>query len=158
MAWRCRGSGTLRGYPGDAWFSLTMHCRYTTALHADAVPAGREWSKAGRAPDTMQRGHPVVSRVGFDVTAHQIKMRRLMLSIQFGRWDRESLGDRLRRALDGGPPDPDRLAARLLFHFPRGIHRLDRSWPDCWPPTASWQLPRSQVARGSRHGSYSTPR
>ncbi len=126
MAWRCRGSGTLRGYPGDAWFSLTMHCRYTTALHADAVPAGREWSKAGRAPDTMQRGHPVVSRVGFDVTAHQIKMRRLMLSIQFGRWDRESLGDRLRRALDGGPPDPDRLAARLLFHFPPG-HPPSRS-------------------------------
>ncbi len=48
-------------------------------------------------------------------------VRILALSILAGSWDRESLSDRLQRALDGSPPDPRRLATRLLFHFDSGL-------------------------------------
>ncbi|MEM7253420.1 MAG: reverse transcriptase family protein, partial [Pseudomonadota bacterium] len=33
------------------------------------------------------------------------------------RWERDALEDRLTRALHGGPPDPGRLAARLIMRF-----------------------------------------
>ena len=48
---------------------------------------------------------------------YKIQLRRLALSLGAGSWDRPSLTERLSRALDDGPPDPARLAARLLFHF-----------------------------------------
>jgi hypothetical protein len=41
----------------------------------------------------------------------------LTLVIRAGRWDKTSLSERLERSLAGGPPDPGRLAARLIFHF-----------------------------------------
>lgn len=47
-------------------------------------------------------------------------VRILALSILGGRWDRDALSERLERALDGGPPDPRRLASQLMFHFDRG--------------------------------------
>ena len=47
-------------------------------------------------------------------------LRLLAVSLLGGTWDRPSLVERLERALDGGPPDPGRLAARLLFHFEAG--------------------------------------
>lgn len=47
-------------------------------------------------------------------------LRILARSIIAGGWDRASLSDRLQRSLGGGPPDPGRLAARLLFHFDEG--------------------------------------
>ena len=47
-------------------------------------------------------------------------LRLLAISLLGGAWDRPSLIERLERALDGGPPDPCRLAARLLFHFEAG--------------------------------------
>jgi RNA-directed DNA polymerase len=47
-------------------------------------------------------------------------MRLLALSILDGGWDKSSLTDRLERALGGGPPAPERLASRLLFHFDAG--------------------------------------
>ncbi len=49
------------------------------------------------------------------------KVRRLALSLIAGSWDRASLVDRLSRAVSGGPPDPERLAARMLFHFDHGL-------------------------------------
>jgi retron-type reverse transcriptase len=47
-------------------------------------------------------------------------LRLLAISLLGGSWDRPSLSERLERALDGGLPDPGRLAARLLFHFEAG--------------------------------------
>jgi retron-type reverse transcriptase len=47
-------------------------------------------------------------------------LRLLALSILAGGWDKASLSKRLERSLDGGPPDPGRLAARLMFHFDKG--------------------------------------
>ncbi|MEJ2592322.1 MAG: reverse transcriptase family protein [Candidatus Thiodiazotropha sp.] len=47
-------------------------------------------------------------------------MRLLALSILDGGWDRSSLTDRLERARGGGPPAPERLASRRLFHFDDG--------------------------------------
>ncbi len=47
-------------------------------------------------------------------------LRLLALSLLGGGWDKVSLTDRLERAFDGGPPDPGRLAARLIFHFDEG--------------------------------------
>ena len=55
------------------------------------------------------------------MSGHRTKARRLALSIIAGRWDKDSLADRIWRALAGGPPDPTRLAARLVFHFDRGL-------------------------------------
>ena len=45
------------------------------------------------------------------------RVRRLALSIGSGSWNKDALTARLIRALDGGPPDPVGLAARLMFHF-----------------------------------------
>ena len=50
----------------------------------------------------------------------QTQLRRLALSLGAGSWDRAALTERLSRALEGGPPDPARLAARLLFQFEQG--------------------------------------
>ncbi|MEW8147928.1 MAG: hypothetical protein AB2788_19485, partial [Candidatus Thiodiazotropha endolucinida] len=47
-------------------------------------------------------------------------VRLLTLSILGGVWDKHALCDRLQRTLEGGPPDPGRLAARLIFHFDEG--------------------------------------
>jgi hypothetical protein len=47
-------------------------------------------------------------------------IRLLALSIHGGAWNKHALSDRIRRALDGGAPDPGRLAARLVFHFDEG--------------------------------------
>jgi RNA-directed DNA polymerase len=47
-------------------------------------------------------------------------LRLLALSILSGGWDKAALTDRLERCLDGGPPEPRRLAARLMFHFDDG--------------------------------------
>ncbi|MEW8623791.1 MAG: hypothetical protein AB2559_19640, partial [Candidatus Thiodiazotropha endolucinida] len=47
-------------------------------------------------------------------------IRLLALSILGGAWDKHALTDRIQRALAGGPPDPRRLAARLIFHFDEG--------------------------------------
>lgn len=47
-------------------------------------------------------------------------IRLLALSILAGSWDKPALTDRLERALDNGPPNPRRLAARLIFHFDVG--------------------------------------
>ncbi|MEW8688899.1 MAG: reverse transcriptase family protein [Candidatus Thiodiazotropha sp.] len=47
-------------------------------------------------------------------------VRLLTLSILGGVWDKHALCDRLQRTLEGGPPDPGRLAARLMFHFDEG--------------------------------------
>jgi retron-type reverse transcriptase len=47
-------------------------------------------------------------------------IRLLALSILAGSWDKEALTDRLEHALDGGPPEPRRLATRLIFHFDSG--------------------------------------
>ena len=44
-------------------------------------------------------------------------LRLLARSIIAGSWNKTALADRLERSLGGGPPDPARLAARLLFHF-----------------------------------------
>jgi hypothetical protein len=44
----------------------------------------------------------------------------LALSILGGAWDKHALTDRIQHALEGGPPDPKRLAARLIFHFDEG--------------------------------------
>ena len=55
------------------------------------------------------------------MSTHRTKARRLALSIIAGRWDKDALADRISRALAGGPPDPRRLAARLVFHFDRGL-------------------------------------
>ncbi len=44
-------------------------------------------------------------------------LRLLALSLLGGDWNRVSLTERLARSLSGGPPDPARLAARLIFHF-----------------------------------------
>ena len=52
--------------------------------------------------------------------SYKTKVRRLALSIIAGRWDKDALSERLSRALCGGPPDPGRLAARLVFHFDEG--------------------------------------
>ena len=49
------------------------------------------------------------------------KARRLALSIIAGRWNRDALAERLARTFSDGPPDPQRLAARLAFHFDRGL-------------------------------------
>ncbi|MCU7853828.1 MAG: reverse transcriptase family protein [Candidatus Thiodiazotropha sp. (ex Monitilora ramsayi)] len=48
-------------------------------------------------------------------------VRRLAISITDGGWDKTALTDRLTRSLNGGPPDPEQLAARLIFHFDKGI-------------------------------------
>jgi hypothetical protein len=50
------------------------------------------------------------------------QLRRLALSLSAGNWDRAAVTERLSRALDGGPPDPARLAARLFFLFDQGAH------------------------------------
>jgi len=55
------------------------------------------------------------------LSSHTTKARRLALSIITGSWDKESLADRISRAIAGGPPDAKRLAARLVFHFDRGL-------------------------------------
>ncbi|MES9988114.1 MAG: reverse transcriptase family protein [Candidatus Thiodiazotropha endolucinida] len=47
-------------------------------------------------------------------------IRLLALSILGGAWDKHALTDHIQRALAGGPPDPRRLAARLIFHFDEG--------------------------------------
>ncbi|MEW8538054.1 MAG: hypothetical protein AB2565_12655 [Candidatus Thiodiazotropha endolucinida] len=47
-------------------------------------------------------------------------VRLLTLSILGGAWDKHALCDRLQRTFEGGPPDPGRLAARLIFHFDEG--------------------------------------
>lgn len=47
-------------------------------------------------------------------------LRLLAISLLGGTWDRPSLIEHLKQALEGGPPDPSRLAARLLFHFEAG--------------------------------------
>ncbi|PUB87525.1 MAG: RNA-directed DNA polymerase [gamma proteobacterium symbiont of Ctena orbiculata] len=47
-------------------------------------------------------------------------LRLLTLSILGGVWEKHALCDRLQRTLEGGPPDPGRLAARLIFHFDEG--------------------------------------
>ena len=52
--------------------------------------------------------------------SYRTKARRLALSIIAGRWDKGALAERLSRVLCGGPPDPARLVARLLFHFEVG--------------------------------------
>ena len=51
------------------------------------------------------------------MSSHMTKARLLALSIGAGHWDKDSLTDRLSRALPGGAPDPGRLAARLMFRF-----------------------------------------
>jgi len=51
------------------------------------------------------------------LSSHATKARRLALSIIAGSWDKDSLAERISRALAGGPLDPKRLAARLVFHF-----------------------------------------
>jgi hypothetical protein len=44
----------------------------------------------------------------------------LALSILGSAWDKQALTDCIQRSLEGGPPDPRRLAARLVFHFDAG--------------------------------------
>ncbi len=56
------------------------------------------------------------------MTSYTTEARRLALSLIAGRWDKDSLADRISRALGGGSPDPRRLAARLMFHFDGGLH------------------------------------
>ncbi len=58
--------------------------------------------------------------MGNGLSSFRDQVRILALSLLGGRWDRDALADRLERALDGGPPDPRRLATRLLFHFDSG--------------------------------------
>ena len=55
------------------------------------------------------------------MSSHTIEARRLALSLITGRWDKDSLADRISRALAGGPSEPRRLAARLVFHFDGGL-------------------------------------
>jgi retron-type reverse transcriptase len=55
--------------------------------------------------------------MGNGLSCFRNNIRLLALSILGGSWDKEALTDRLERALDGGPPEPRRLATRLLFHF-----------------------------------------
>ena len=55
------------------------------------------------------------------MTSYTTKVRRLALSIIAGGWDKDALAERLSRAFSGGPLDPQRLAARLVFHFDRGL-------------------------------------
>ncbi len=45
------------------------------------------------------------------------EIRRLAAACVSGRWDRATLAERLSRSLGGGPPDPQRLAARLVVAF-----------------------------------------
>ncbi len=85
-------------------------------------------------------------------------LRLLAVSVLAGAWDKPSLIERLERALDGGPPAPGRLAARLLFHFETGqppnrpqllamlaneesLHRRFAS-PDAIPPKLVLDPPR----------------
>jgi hypothetical protein len=58
--------------------------------------------------------------MGNGLSSFRNNARILTLSILGGSWDRDTLSDRLDRALDGGPPDPRRLATRLMFHFDSG--------------------------------------
>ncbi len=44
-------------------------------------------------------------------------LRLLALSLLGGDWNKASLTERLTRCISGGLPDPERLAARLIFHF-----------------------------------------
>ncbi|MCU7845753.1 MAG: reverse transcriptase family protein [Candidatus Thiodiazotropha sp. (ex Monitilora ramsayi)] len=55
--------------------------------------------------------------MGNGLSSFTTNLRLLAVSVLAGAWDKPSLIERLERALDGGPPDPRRLAARLLFHF-----------------------------------------
>ena len=72
------------------------------------------------------------------------QLRRLALSLTAGSWDQPALTERLSRALDGGPPDPARLAARLLFHFDAGI-------PPTQPQLIAW-LRQDNEIRQTREG------
>ncbi len=58
--------------------------------------------------------------MGNGLSSFKTNLRLLAVSVLAGAWDKPSLIERLERALDGGPPDPGRLAARLLFHFEAG--------------------------------------
>jgi len=55
------------------------------------------------------------------LSTFKTQLGRLALSLAAGSWERPALTDRLSLALAGGPPDPARLAARLMFHFDRGM-------------------------------------
>ena len=48
-------------------------------------------------------------------------LRTLSGSAIAGRWDKRALEERLSRALSGGPPDPRRLAARIMLRFDEGV-------------------------------------
>ncbi|MGD8907950.1 MAG: reverse transcriptase family protein [Chromatiales bacterium] len=58
--------------------------------------------------------------MGNGLSCFRNNIRLLALSISGGSWDKDSLSDHFERALEGGPPDPRRLATRVLFHFDRG--------------------------------------
>jgi RNA-directed DNA polymerase len=58
--------------------------------------------------------------LGNGLSSFTTNLRLLAVSVLAGAWDKIPLIERIERALDGGPPDPVRLAARLLFHFEVG--------------------------------------
>lgn len=51
---------------------------------------------------------------------YRTRVRRLAGSLTTGPWQHDALLERVRRALDGGPPDPGSLTARLLLDFAPG--------------------------------------
>jgi RNA-directed DNA polymerase len=59
--------------------------------------------------------------MGDGLTRYRDNVRILALAILGGSWEKEALTDRLEQSLDGGPPDPARLASRLMFHFDTGM-------------------------------------
>jgi hypothetical protein len=96
--------------------------------------------------------------MGNGLSSFKTNLRLLAVSLLAGAWDKHALIERLERALDGGPPDPGRLAARLLFHFEMGqpptrpqlldllaneqaLHRRFAS-PDAAPPRLVLDPPR----------------
>jgi hypothetical protein len=82
----------------------------------------------------------VPTQQGHCLTSHINKARLLALSIAAGRWDKDSPTSRLSRALDGGPPNPGGLAARLMFHF-------DGSLPPPRPQLITFLYNDKQVRR-----------
>ena len=113
----CTGPGTLRGYPGE---ELPIeHSIAGTSLRSAQSRTGHTRQVEGRPLPSILRSLSITRPIqwGNCLSNHMTKARLLALSIVAGSWDKDSLTSRLSRALDGGPPDPRRLSARLLFFF-----------------------------------------
>ena len=104
------------GFSADIYLAGTALRCHAVQYRPDEQVGGRSHFDHYRARLTGRR----LDSLGKGLSSFSTNLRLLALSLLGGAWDKASLTDRIERALNGGPPDPAQLAARLLFHYEVG--------------------------------------